>query len=94
MENKTAAILVLAIAAAVIVTASGAYAMSRQTAVQGNTYPSVAFGSGMGPWGGSVGHQGGMMGDQGGHGMMMGSWSGQQSMQQYMWHYWNSTYSP
>ena len=103
MENKKATILVLAIVAAVIVTASGAYAMGRQAPGVGSSYPSTTYRSGMGPsmMGGLSGYTGGMMGGStgyaqgmmGGHGMM-GAWNGTNSMQQYMWHYWNSTSVP
>ncbi|MDE1853840.1 MAG: hypothetical protein KGI38_08870 [Thaumarchaeota archaeon] len=89
MENKKAAILVLAIVAAVVVTASGAYAMGRQAPGAGSSYPGTTYRSGMGPsmMGGSAGYAGGMMG---GHGMM-GAWDSTGSMQQYMWRYWNSS---
>lgn len=78
MENNNAAILVLAIVAALVVTATGAYAMGRQTGYLGNTgssYPSSAYGSGFGPsmMGGSTGYRGGMMGGSAGYsGGMMG----------------------
>ena len=93
MENKKAAILVLAIIAALIVTASGAYAMGRG----GNSAAGLSSGitgrSGIGPsmMGGSTGNSGGMMG---GNGMMrsgggMGSTCGY--MGECMDRYWNST---
>ncbi len=75
MEKKTAAILVLAMLAAVAVTAGGAYAMDRQS------YPtqSAASGSRMGP---------GMMGGQSGHpGGAMGGGFMQQMMHGYMQNY-------
>ncbi len=94
MENTKAAILVLAIAAALIVTATGAYAMGRVGNNTG-TYPNTAYGAGMGPsmMGGSYGYAGGMMG---GHGMM-GAWNGTGSMHEYMEQYcpyYNSTAVP
>ena len=94
MENKKAAILVLAIAAAVAITASGAYAMGRQTGATGYSHPSTTFGSWMGPgmMGGYGGQPGGMMGGYGGYPGMMGS-SGY-SLYQYMQHHWNSTSVP
>ena len=104
MENKKAAILVLAIVAAVAIAASGAYAMmGRQTAGPGSSYSNTTYRSGMGPsmMGGSFGYSGGMMGRSGGYagGMMggygmMGTWNGTVSMRQYMWHYWNATTVP
>jgi len=96
MENKKAMILILAIAAAVLIAASGAYAMmGRQTGADGGSYPSSAYGHGMGTsmMGGFGGSYGGMMGNRG----MMGTGYGQsmmENMQQYMWHYWNSTTTP
>ncbi len=98
MENKKAAILVLAIVAAVIVTASGAYAMGRQATSQAAPYTG-AYPYGMGPgmmggFGGPAGYRGGMMGGYG----MMGYWNGtgatQQCPRDYMWQYWNSTSAP
>jgi len=96
MENKKAVILVFAIAATVLITASWAYAtMSRQPVVNGGSYPSSAYGYGIGlsMMGGFGGPYGGMMGSRG----MMGTGYGQsmmENMQQYMWHYWNSTSAP
>ncbi len=104
MENKKAAILVLAIAAALLIAASATYAMmSRQTQSTGSPY-----GSGTGPsmMGGSAGYSGGMMGGyggysgmMGGHGMMGGygaSWNGTSPYwcAQYAEHHLNSTSSP
>lgn len=93
MENKTAAILVLAIVAALVVTVSGAYAMGRQTPGVGSSYPYAGYASGMG---GSFGYPGGMMGGYGANGGygMMGEGNGQYSMWQYMSHFWNSTSVP
>lgn len=96
MENKKAAVLVLAILAAVAITASGVYAMGRQAVGTGSSYPIAGYGSGVSPWmmGGSSGQAGGMMG---GYGMMRdvnGMGSMYQYMQQYMSRYWNSTYTP
>ena len=91
MENKKAAILVLAIVAAVMIAAGGAYAMTgRGIASYANSYPSTVHWSGMGPsmMGGSAGYRGGMMGAGYGQSSMM------EDMQQYMWHYWNSTSVP
>lgn len=108
MENKTAAILVVAMAVAALIAAGGVYAMvGRQAAVTGNAYPGTAYGSGVGPsmMGWSTGYAGGMMGGyaggpggmMGGRGMM-GDWNGTGSMyeymQQYMQQYWNSTTVP
>ena len=87
MENKTAAILVLAIVATLIVTASGAYAMGRG----GNSVAGLNSGttqrSGMGPsmMGGSTGNAGWMMRSGGG----MGSAFGHRG--DCMDRYWNST---
>ncbi len=67
MENKKAAILILAIVAAVIVTASGAYAMGRQVTTQANSYSGATYPSGMGP--GMMNSFGGQMNH---HGMMYG----------------------
>lgn len=94
MENKKAAILVLAIVAAVAITASGAYAMGRQTGGTGYSYPSATQGpwTGLGMMGGYGGYPGGMMGGYAGYPGMMGS--GGYSMYQYMQHYWNSTSVP
>ena len=94
MENKKAAILVLAIAAAVAITASGVYAMGRQTGGTGYSNPSATYGSwmGSGMMGGFGGHPGGMMGGYSGYPGMMGS--GGLSMYQYMQRYWNSTSVP
>ena len=81
MENKKAAILVLAIVAAVAITAGGAYAMGSQGVGNGYTYPSTAHGPQMGP---------GMMGGHGGFQGVMGSaghW-----MYQFMERCWNSTF--
>ncbi len=95
MENKTAVIVVLVIVAALIVTASGAYAMGWQATSQG-TRPNTAYAEGMGPsmmggFSGSTGYRGGMMG---GYGMMGNGASSMQQMWQYMSHFWNSTSSP
>ena len=95
MENKKAMILVLAIAAAVLIAAGGAYAMGRQTGANGSSYPSFVYSHGMGPsmMGGFGGSYGGMMGNHG----MAGTGYGQpmmESMEQYMWQYWNSTTTP
>ncbi len=83
MENTKAAILVLAIAAALIVAASGAYAMGMQT-TRTNSYQGTPYG---GMMGGSPGYTGGMMGGYG----TMGSGCGSYAMHQYMSQYWNST---
>ncbi len=99
MENKTAALLVLA--AALVVGSTATYAMmGRQTT-------GTANGPGTGPsmMGGSTGYAGGMMGGYSGRsgGMMgaygmMGAWNGtssmydhMQDMRGYMQHYWNAT---
>ncbi len=102
MENKTAAILVLAIAASMIVTASAAYAMGRQTTSTGSYASGTNFGYGMGRsmMGGLGNYQGGMMGGYGGyHGGMMGAWNGTYPMYQYMQqeharYCWNTTAAP
>jgi len=85
MENKTAAILVLAVVATLIVTASGAYAMGRGGNSAVGPYAGTTYRSGMGPsmMGGSAGYPGGMMG---GHGMM-GAWNGTSPMYHYMQNY-------
>ena len=90
MENKKAAILVLAIVAAVAVTAGGAYAMGRQVSGAGyaNYSSGTNYGYRMGP-GMMGGYAGGMMG---GYQGMMGN--NGYSMYQYMEHYWNSTSVP
>ncbi len=90
MENKKTAILVLAILAAVVVTASGVYAANPQNAGAGSPYSGASYRYGMGPsmMGGYGGFPGGMMGGYG----MMGN--GQYWMQQYMSQYWNSTSTP
>ena len=89
MENKKAAILVLAVLAAVVVTASGVYAATGGHSTVPASYPGAEYGYGMGAsmMGGYAGH-GGMMGGYG----MMGN--GQYSMPQYMWQWWNSTSAP
>ena len=93
LENKKVAILVLAVSAAVLIATSGAYAMGRQTAVTGNSYPGTTYGYGMGQsmMGGSSAFSGGMMGGFSGHagGMMggygmMGSWNGTNPMYAHM----------
>lgn len=89
MENKKAAILVLAIVAAVAIAAGGAYAMGRPVTNTGYTYPNSGYRSGMGP---------SMMGGYGGYSGMMGNGYGMYSMHEYMHeymgHYWNSTSVP
>jgi len=96
VENKRAVILVLAIASAVLIVASGAYAMiGRQTEASGSSYPGSSYSCGMGPsmMGGFGGSYGGMMGNHG----MMGTGYAQSMMenvQQCMWHHWNSTSAP
>lgn len=90
MENKKAAILVLAIAAAVAITAGGAYAMGRQTTNNFSPYAGTHYTSGMGS-GMMGGYAGGMMGGYNGYSGMMGSGS---PMYQYIRHYWNSTSVP
>ncbi len=99
MQNKTAAILILAVVASMLVTAGVAYAMGRQTTSTGNYAPGTNSGYGMGPsmMGGYGGYQGGMMG--GYHGGMMGAWNGTypmyQNMQQGHTRYcWNATAVP
>ena len=95
MENNKATILVLAIVAALIVTASGAYAMGRG----GDGVAGLNTGtnrSGMGPsmMGGGAGYAGGMMGGNG----MMRSGSGIGSICAYMGECtdscWNSASAP
>lgn len=98
MENKTAAILVLAILGAVVATAGATYALTaRQAPYSGSSYSGTTNGYGMGP---------GMMGGYSGYGWMMGGHgtmgsgygygpgSMWQYMQQYMARYWNSTSAP
>ena len=82
MEKKTAAILVLALAAAVAVTAGGAYALGAQAGPSGSPY----YGHGMmSGWGG---YPGGMMGGASGrYGMF-------QYMQQRAWGWLNYTSAP
>jgi len=88
VENKTAAILVLLLVAAVAITAGGVYAMGWQ----GGSGTGTASGYGM--MGGLTGYRGGMMA---GHGMM-GSTNGPSGMLQYMKQYMerclNSTWVP
>jgi hypothetical protein len=93
LENKKAAILVLALVAAVVVTASGIYAMGARTTGQGYAGPITGIRSGMGPsmMSGSFGRAGGMMG---GYGMMGYGQSSMQDMRESMWHYWNFTAAP
>ncbi len=105
MENKNVAVLVLAVSAAVLIAASGAYAMGVHAAVPGNSY---GYGVGQSMMGGSSAYSGGMMGGStgriggmmGGYGMM-GSWNGtgsmcehMEQMHEYMQQYWNSTTVP
>ena len=94
MENKQAAIFVLAIVAAVAITATGAHAVGRQTSGVGSS-PGANYGyrAGPGMMGGSAGHAGWMMGGYGGYQeKMMGD--GGYSMYQQMEGYWNSTSVP
>ncbi len=101
MKNKTAALLVLATAAALVVASTATYAM------MGRQVASTPNGQGMGPsmmgrsngyaggtMGGYSGRSGGMMGGYG----MMGAWNGMnsmydhmQDMRGYLQHHWNST---
>ncbi len=94
MENKTAAVLVLAVAASLIVAVSATYAMmGRQAAPFSSPYGSGTNGYRTGPsmMGGSAGYAGGMMGGyagtaggmMGGRGMM-GAWNGTSSMYEHM----------
>lgn len=90
MENKKAAMLVLAIAAAVIIATGGVYAMAGGAAPRtGSPYSNAGREYGMGS---------SMMGGYGGYrGGMMGGWnypSMWQYMQQFMDHLWNSTSFP
>lgn len=94
MENKKAAILVLAMVAAVAITTGATYAMmDSQGTYAGAASPSTTYGSGMGPWmmGGYSGRAGGMMGGYGMMGNANGMSSMYQYMEQYMSRYWNST---
>lgn len=60
MEKKTAAILAVALLAAVVATAGGAYALDRQSPTsQGSAY---GYGMGQGMMGGQGGHLGSGMG--------------------------------
>ena len=60
MEKKTAAILAVALLAAVVATAGGAYALDRQSPPsQGSAY---GYGMGQGMMGGQGGHLGSGMG--------------------------------
>ncbi len=95
MENKTAAILILAVVASVVVTAGAAYAMGRQNAFQASPYGGF-YGPGAGPsmMGGAYAYPGGMMGGYGMMGNPESMYSMHGCMQQYMWHYWNSTTVP
>ena len=91
MEKKTAAILAVALVAAVVATAGGAYAMDRQS------YPSqsatYAYGMGHGMMGGQGGYPGWAMG--GGHMQyMMHQYDYNYSHMydhEYLWNYCNST---
>lgn len=85
MENKKAAILVLAIVAAVAIAGSGVYAMGYRSGEAGDSYPSGPYGSWVGPgmMGGFSGYHGGMTGGYGGY-----------LMHEYMQQYWNSTSAP
>lgn len=75
MEKKMAAILAVALVAAVVATAGGAYAMSRQSSPS----QSATYGDGMGPW---------MMGGPGGHpGWSMGGGYMQYMVHQYDYNY-------
>lgn len=98
MEKK-GTMLVLAVAAAIILAASSAYAMGRQTPGVGSYHPNSS-GSGMGPsmMGGSS-YRGGMMGGQGmmgGFGMMgeVNDTSSMSTIRQHMYQCWNSTSIP
>ena len=86
MENKKAALLVLAVVAAVAVTAGGAYALGMQSTVAPGTYD--GYGGGPSMMGGSYGYHGGMMGAYGQAGYPQAM---QGYMQQYIWDCWNST---
>ena len=92
MENKTAALLVLAVVASLVVTATAAYAMGRQTVTSGSTTYNSGYGYGISQT---------MMGGHGygGYGGgMMGAWNGPSSMYQYMqqrsWYCWNASVIP
>lgn len=89
MENKTVAILVLAMVTAVVITAGAAYAMGRQNSGQTGNYPNQSYQRGMGP---SM-----MGGAQGFRGMMGGYWMMDQFNGTYpggMCRYWNATSAP
>ena len=92
MENKNAAILVLAILAAVVITASATYAMmGKQAGGTGVPNPGATLGYGMGQ--SMMGGYSGSYGMMGGH-WMMGAYGNHYGMYQYMRQYWNSTSAP
>jgi hypothetical protein len=84
LENKKVAILVLAIAAALVISVGAAYAYGERTGMQSYVQPGTTNWGGMGPsmMGGSTGYRG-MMGN--------GQYNMQQYMEECMSHYWNST---
>ena len=88
MEKKTAALLVLALVASIVVTA--AYAMGRQTAAAAGTGYNSNSGYGMGPsvMGGHGGYRGGMTGLRNGPSYMY------QYMQEHRSYCWNATAVP
>ena len=62
MEKKTAALLVLVVAASLAVTATAAYAMGRQTLAAAGTGYNSGYGMGPSMMGGNGGFRGGLMG--------------------------------
>lgn len=91
MENKRAALLALAVAAAVVIATGAAYAAGRQAGPTANYIPSQTPRYGMGPsMMGGYGRYSGMMGSH----WMTGNVNGTSFMYQYMRQYWNSTSAP
>ena len=99
--KKKAAMVMLAMLAAVAITAGGVYAASTaQSTYSAGSYQGLGYGHGLGPSmiGGYPGHGGNtrgyavhICGMVGGHGIMGDA---QYSMPQDMWQWWNSTSVP
>lgn len=97
MENRKAAILVLAVLAALVVTAGGVYAAAGpETTRATSACAGAGYGYEAGPSmaGRCTGYEGMMGGDANYDGGMMGGYGtldcGQYSMPQFMWQWWNS----
>lgn len=86
MESKNAAILLLAVLAAAVITASATYAMTgRPAGTIGGPNPGPTYGYGIGP---------AMMGGYPGSYGMMGAYAYHYGVHQYTGQCWNSTLAP